>query len=30
MRAFAIEKYGGPEVLKEFDLPIPKVETTMY
>ncbi len=25
MRAFAIEKYGGPEVLKEYDLPIPEV-----
>jgi NADPH:quinone reductase-like Zn-dependent oxidoreductase len=25
MRAFAIEKYGGPEVLKELDLPVPEV-----
>ncbi len=25
MRAFAIEEYGGPEVLKEYDLPIPEV-----
>ncbi|WP_336805194.1 NADP-dependent oxidoreductase [Bacillus subtilis] len=25
MRAFAINKYGGPEVLKEYDLPIPEV-----